>query len=115
MGRSGTTFTRTLVKLGGQNRIDLLDQDRYWANQHGDIKQVEKMTPDHRVNLYHYLINNAWRLHRCAEEMLQEQWQGAENPPTLAEVSPTEWMMSRPLLKKLEQLIAADEAAASTA
>lgn len=111
MGRRGTTFTRQLVKLGGQSRLDLLSQDRYWADQHGNIRRLERMDPDHRRNLHQYLLDNAGRLQRCVEEMLQEQWQGAADAPTVLGVSAQQWMANMPLLKRLEQLIAEDDAA----
>ena|SRR6185503_6861254 len=93
-----------LRRLRGKSRLDLLYQDKWWADQHGRICLTRHLTDEHRANLVRWLWLNARRLQsaRELEELLRARrgdWDDFMDPEF--DMDPQKWMSQLPLFLAL--------------
>lgn len=97
--------------------IDVLAQDQRWKTKDGSVIELTAMTVSHRRNLLAFLRRNAAKLEfrdgmiALTGPMAPRGEMAAEDlGDYLADRDPDEWLNSTPLVQRLAQLVAADEA-----
>lgn len=90
-------------------RVSDLYQQTSWMSGDGETIRLEDMATGHRVNLVRWLERRAERLQEA------ELWEFAGAPddvwsPDYYDEDPIKWLHDTPLVRRLDELIAADTA-----
>lgn len=98
-------LTIPLKKADGLSRLDMLEQDKWWADQHGRVRLTRNLDRMHRLNLLVWLMRESPRLRVLViqQDLLaalvyeELDFEGVEELRATAR----EWMAERPLFKAL--------------
>lgn len=107
----------------GPDTLDLrvFDQDRFWVDRHGTAHLLDAMPDDYRRNVIVFLVERTDRfwVDACLRAAIQaagdallgrvsgEILVAAAGGPAVADLAPSDWLESTPLMRRLRQLTAA--------